>query len=138
MTLIGNILWFVLGGFLVALLYFLGGLMMCVTIIGIPFGIQLFKIAGLALCPFGRDVDMMKDSGCLNTLFNFLWLMLGWWGIAIVHLFLAAIFAITIVGIPFAKAHWRLMKLIRMELYIIALMKLSMMPFGTVTIPKRK
>ncbi|MBQ1692951.1 MAG: hypothetical protein II019_01705, partial [Bacteroidales bacterium] len=53
MTLIGNILWFVLGGFLVALLYFLGGLMMCVTIIGIPFGIQLFKIAGLALCPFG-------------------------------------------------------------------------------------
>ena len=61
MTLIGNILWFVLGGFLVALLYFLGGLMMCVTIIGIPFGIQLFKIAGLALCPFGRDVDMMKD-----------------------------------------------------------------------------
>ncbi|MBQ4168414.1 MAG: hypothetical protein II599_01095, partial [Bacteroidales bacterium] len=100
MTLIGNILWFVLGGFLVALLYFLGGLMMCVTIIGIPFGIQLFKIAGLALCPFGRDVDMMKDSGCLNTLFNFLWLMLGWWGIAIVHLFLAAIFAITIVGIP--------------------------------------
>ena len=125
MTLIGNILWFVLGGFLVALLYFLGGLMLCVTIIGIPFGIQLFKIAGLALCPFGRDVDMMKDSGCLNTLFNILWLMLGWWGIAIVHLFLAAIFAITIVGIPFAKAHWRLMKL-------------SMLPFGTVTIPKRK
>ena len=108
-----------------ALLYFLGGLMLCVTIIGIPFGIQLFKIAGLALCPFGRDVDMMKDSGCLNTLFNLLWLVLGWWGIAVVHLGLAAIFAITIVGIPFAKAHWRLMKL-------------SMLPFGTVTITKRK
>ena len=125
MTLIGNILWFVLGGFLVAGLYFLGGLMMCVTIIGIPFGIQMIKIAGLALCPFGRDVEMMRDSGCLNTVFNILWLVLGWWEIAIVHLALAAVFAITIIGIPFAKAHWRIMKL-------------SMLPFGTVTIPKKQ
>ncbi len=125
MTLVGNILWFVLGGFLVAGLYFLGGLMMCVTIIGIPFGIQMIKIAGLALCPFGRDVEIMKDSGCLNTVFNILWLVLGWWEIAIVHLALAAVFAITIIGIPFAKAHWRIMKL-------------SMLPFGTVTIPKKQ
>lgn len=125
MTLIGNILWFVLGGFLVAGLYFLGGLMMCVTIIGIPFGIQMIKIAGLALCPFGRDVELMRDSGCLNTVFNILWLVLGWWEIAIVHLALAAVFAITIIGIPFAKAHWRIMKL-------------SMLPFGTVTIPKKQ
>ena len=125
MTLIGNILWFVLGGFLVAGLYFVGGLLMCVTIIGIPFGIQLFKIAGLAVCPFGRDVEIMKDAGCLNTLFNILWLVLGWWEIALIHLALAAIFALTIVGIPFAKAHWRLVKL-------------SMMPFGTVTTNKNK
>ena len=125
MTLIGNILWFVLGGFLEEALYFLGGLMMCVTIIGIPFGIQMIKIAGLALCPFGRDVEMMRDSGCLNTFFNILWLVLGWWEIAIVHLALAAVFAITIIGIPFAKAHWRIMKL-------------SMLPFGTVTIPKKQ
>ena len=125
MTLLGNILWFVLGGFLVAGLYFLGGLLMCVTIIGIPFGIQMFKIAGLALSPFGRDVEIMKDSGCLNTLFNILWLVLGWWVIALIHLALAAVFAITIIGIPFAKAHWRLMKL-------------SMLPFGTVTTHKKK
>ena len=125
MTLIGNILWFVLGGFIVALLYFLAGLLMCVTIIGIPFGVQLIKIAGLAVCPFGRNVEIMKDSGCLNTLFNILWLVLGWWGIAMIHLALAAIFAITIVGIPFAKAHWRLMKL-------------SMLPFGTITTRKGK
>ena len=98
---------------------------MCVTIIGIPFGIQMIKIAGLALCPFGRDVELMRDSGCLNTVFNILWLVLGWWEIAIVHLALAAVFAITIIGIPFAKAHWRIMKL-------------SMLPFGTVTIPKKQ
>ena len=125
MTLIGNILWFVLGGFIVAALYFLGGLLMCVTIIGIPFGVQLIKIAGLAVCPFGRTVEIMKDAGCLNTLFNILWLVLGWWGIALVHLAFAAIFAVTIVGLPFAKAHWRLMKL-------------SMLPFGAITTPKRK
>lgn len=125
MNLIGNILWLVLGGFIVAGLYFLAGLLMCVTIIGIPFGIQMFKIAGLALSPFGRDVDIMKDSGCLNTLFNVLWIVLGWWEVAILHLVLAAVFAITIVGIPFAKAHWRIMKL-------------SMLPFGTVTFRKKK
>ena len=125
MNLIGNILWFALGGFLVAGLYFLGGLLMCVTIIGIPFGLQMFKIAALALSPFGRDVDMMKDAGCLNTAFNILWLVLGWWEVAILHLVFAAIFAITIVGIPFAKAHWRIMKL-------------SMLPFGTVTVRKKK
>ena len=125
MNLIGNILWLVLGGFIVAGLYFLAGLLMCVTIIGIPFGIQMFKIAGLALSPFGRDVDIMKDSGCLNTLFNVLWIVLGWWEVAVLHLVLAAIFAITIVGIPFAKAHWRIMKL-------------SMLPFGTVTFRKKK
>lgn len=105
--------------------YFLAGLLLCCTIIGIPFGVQLIKIAGLAVCPFGRNVDIMKDSGCLNTFFNLLWLVLGWWEIAMVHLVLAAIFAVTIIGIPFAKAHWRIMKL-------------SMLPFGTVTIKKRK
>ena len=125
MTFLGNLLWFVLGGFLVAGFYFLAGLLLCCTIIGIPFGVQLIKIAGLAVCPFGRNVDIMKDSGCLNTFFNLLWLVLGWWEIAMVHLVLAAIFAVTIIGIPFAKAHWRIMKL-------------SMLPFGTVTIKKRK
>lgn len=118
MSTLGNILWFILGGFVVAFLYGLAGLVCCCTIIGIPFGIQLMKIAGLAICPFGRDVEMMKDSGCFNVLFNVLWIALGWWEIAVVHLLLAFIFAITVVGIPFAKAHWRLMKM-------------SLMPFGT-------
>ena len=117
MNTIGNIIWFILGGFLVAGMYFIAGLLLCCTIIGIPFGVQLIKIAGVALCPFGRDVAMLEDSGCLSIGFNILWIIFGWWEIAVVHLFLACIFAITIIGIPFAKAHWRLMKM-------------SLMPFG--------
>lgn len=123
MSTLGNIIWFILGGGILALLYFLAGLVCCVTIIGIPFGIQLIKIAGVALCPFGRDVDIMQDSGCLNVVFNILWLVLGWWEIALLHLALAVIFAITIIGIPFAKAHWRLVKM-------------SFLPFGTRRIDK--
>ena len=118
MSLIGNILWFILGGFAVALMYFVSGLLLCCTIIGIPFGLQLFKIAGLAICPFGREVTLLSNQGCLSFAFNVIWLVFGWWEIALIHLVLAAIMALTIVGIPFAKAHWRLMLL-------------SFLPFGS-------
>ena len=104
-----------LGGFLVAWMYFAAGLLMCIMIIGIPFGLQLMKIGVLALAPFGKDV-----TGCLSIGFPVLWILCGWWETALVHLALAAIFAITIIGIPFAKAHWRLMKM-------------SFMPFGLTT-----
>lgn len=120
MSTVGNILWFILGGFLVALLYFAAGLLVCVTIIGIPFGLQLMKIGVLALAPFGKDVTTKDNPGCLSLGFSVLWILFGWWEIAIVHLVLACIFAITIIGIPFAKAHWRLMKM-------------SFMPFGLTT-----
>ena len=118
MSLIGNIHWFILGGYAVALMYFVSGLLLCCTIIGIPFGLQLFKIAGLAICPFGREVTLLSNQGCLSFVFNVIWLVFGWWEIALVHLVLAAIMALTIVGIPFAKAHWRLMLL-------------SFLPFGS-------
>lgn len=111
MSLIGNLLWLLLGGAIVSLWYFLCGLLLCCTVIGIPFGLQLFKIAGVALLPFGNDVEMLGDSGCLSMIFNIIWIACGWWEIAIVHLTLALLFAITIVGIPFAKAHWRIMKM---------------------------
>lgn len=121
MSFIGNILWIISGGFLLFLMYFFGGLLLCCTIIGIPFGFQLIKIAVLALCPFGRDVEMLRDSGCLSMVFNILWVVFGWWEIALVHLVLAFLCAVTIIGIPFAKAHFRLMKM-------------SFMPFGTNTV----
>jgi len=118
MSLLGNILWLVFGGLFVSLMYFVSGILMALTIIGIPFGIQLMKIAVLCLCPFGKNVEMLQDSGCLSLFFNVLWILFGWWEIAILHLVMAFIFAITIIGIPFAKAHWRIMKM-------------SMLPFGS-------
>lgn len=118
MSFLGNILWLVFGGILVFAWYLIAGILMCVTIIGFPFGIQMFKLAGVALMPFGRDVDIYTEDSCWNTVFNILWLLLGWWEIALVHLALACICAITIVGLPFAKAHWRLMKM-------------SLLPFGS-------
>ena len=117
MSTLGNILWLILGGILVALMYFAAGLVMFITIIGIPFGVQLMKIGLLALAPFGKDVTTKENAGCLSIGFSVLWIIYGWWETALVHLTLAAIFAITIIGIPFAKAHWRLMKM-------------SFMPFG--------
>lgn len=111
MSTLGNILWFILGGFLVAGFYFIAGLLLCCTIIGIPFGIQLFKLGAIAVCPFGKEVKTKDNPGCLSVVFTVLWILLGWWEIAIVHFVLGLIFAITIIGIPFAKAHWRLMKM---------------------------
>ena len=109
MSLLGNILWILLGGFLVSLEYIAGGIALCLTIIGIPFGIQCFKLAVLALLPFGREITSEpSSSGCLSTFFNILWILIGGIWICITHLALAILFAITIIGIPFAKQHMKL------------------------------
>lgn len=120
MSTLGNILWLILGGLIVALLYIGVGVLMCFTVIGIPFGVQLIKIGFLALSPFGKEVTTIDNPGCISLVFTVLWILCGWWEIAIIHFILACIFAITIIGIPFAKAHWRLMKM-------------SFMPFGLTT-----
>ena len=101
MKTIGNILWFVLGGIWLALGYAIGGLVMCITIIGIPFGIQSFKLASLALWPFGYTAAMGRSGGCLEVLFNIIWLVLFGWAIFVAHLIFGAILCITIIGIPF-------------------------------------
>lgn len=101
MKTIGNILWFVLGGIWLALGYAIGGLVMCLTIIGIPFGIQSFKLAGLALWPFGYTTAMGKSGGCLEVVFNLIWLVLFGWAIFVAHLVLGAVLCVTIIGIPF-------------------------------------
>lgn len=108
MSLIGNILWILLGGFLVSIMYFIAGLIMCVTIIGIPFGLQLMKLGCHALHPFGKSVQVKPNLGIGSTVFSILWIIFGWWEIAIVHFAFGVLCAITIVGIPFAKAHLRL------------------------------
>ena len=109
MKALGNIVWLILGGFLVALAYWFVGLVMCITIIGIPFGIQLFKLGSWALWPFGRElVDAPGEPGCLSIVMNVVWILLGWWEIAMTHLFFGLIFCITIVGIPWGVQHFRM------------------------------
>jgi uncharacterized membrane protein YccF (DUF307 family) len=104
-----NLLWAVLGGgFLTALEYVLAGLLLCLTIIGIPFGVQCFKLAGLALFPFGKDFDDAAPRGAVNLPFNILWLVFAGIWICITHLGLALASAVTLIGIPFAIQHVKL------------------------------
>ena len=112
MRLILNILWIIFGGGLVVFLeYLLGGLLLCITVIGIPFGLQCFKIAKLGLLPFGRDILDRKQgfaSGALGFAFNILWLIVAGIWIFISHVVLAVGLAVTIIGIPFAYQHLKL------------------------------
>jgi uncharacterized membrane protein YccF (DUF307 family) len=109
MRTIGNLLWLILGGIWLALGYLLGGLVMCVTIIGIPFGIQAFKIAGLVLWPFGRTVVARPDAGGVaEVIFNVIWLVLVGWGIFVAHIVSGLILCLTIIGIPFGIQSFKL------------------------------
>lgn len=110
MRLLLNLLWIVFGGgFVLWLEYMLGGLLLCLTIVGIPFGVQCFKLAGLALLPFGKDVDVdVGGTGALRVVFNVLWFVVAGIWIFLTHIGLAIGLAITIIGIPFAVQHVKL------------------------------
>ncbi|WPP48390.1 YccF domain-containing protein [Catalinimonas niigatensis] len=112
MNVIGNILWIILGGFAVALEYLIAGVLMCLTIIGIPFGIQSFKLAGASLWPFGNEVKPTPKSGSgFSTLLNVIWILLGGIWITLTHVVLGVVLCITIIGIPFGLQHFKLMRL---------------------------
>jgi len=112
MSLLLNILWFVFGGFLISLAYILGGLLLCITIIGIPFGIQCFKLSLLGLAPFGREIrEKEPPGGAVAVIMNIIWIILPGLELALIHLFLALFFAITIIGIPFALQHLKMTRL---------------------------
>lgn len=109
MNTFGNIVWFFLGGFLVALIYYLLGFLLCITIIGIPFGVQLFKFGTYSLWPFGHEiVDKPEEPSCLSTVMNVIWILTGWWEISIIHLIFGVVLCITIVGIPFGMQHFKM------------------------------
>lgn len=109
MKFLGNILWLVLGGFLVALVYYLVGLLMCISLVGIPFGIQLFKLGTYALWPFGRDlVNGPNEPGCLSVVMNLIWILFGWWEIALIHFAFGLLLLVTIVGIPWGLQHFKM------------------------------
>src|SRR5664279_681025 len=118
MRLVGNVIWLVLGGFLLALVYVIAGIVNCIFIITIPFGIASFRLAGYALWQFGRAViDRGKGSATgVRLIGNIIWLVFGGLLLALGHLISALLCAITIIGIPFAIAHLRLAGLALMPL----------------------
>ena len=109
MKFIGNVIWTLFGGFIVVIYYFVVGLLFCLTIVGIPFGLQLMKMAGFALWPFGREIlPGPKDSGCLSVVMNVIWILLGGVEIALIHLILGVVFCVTLIGIPFGLQHFKM------------------------------
>ncbi len=109
MSLLGNIIWLIFGGLVTGLGYIIGGLLLCLTIIGIPFGLQAIKLGVASLTPFGKRVVSEKGDSPLRLIFNIIWILLFGWEIAIAHLTSALILAITIIGLPFAKQHLKLL-----------------------------
>lgn len=109
MKFLGNLVWLVLGGLLVSIIYILSGLVLCITVVGIPFGLQLIKFGRYAFWPFGHEVvNRNGEPGCLSIVMNLVWILLGWWEVAIVHLVFGLLFCITIVGVPFGIQHFKL------------------------------
>lgn len=118
MSSVGNVIWFFLGGFLISLFYLLGSLILFITIIGIPFGLQTLKLAGFALGPFGKKVSTDNvGSGIIALIMNIIWIIFAGIELAIAHLIMAFIFGITIVGLPFAAQH-------------VKMAGLALVPFG--------
>ena len=117
-----NILWLILCGFWMALAYVLAGIVMCVLIVTIPFGLQAFKLAGFMLWPFGRTVVRRPGAGAPSLIGNVLWIVLVGWELALGHIVTAFLLAITIIGIPFAVAN-------------LKLVPVSLLPFGRQVVP---
>ncbi len=112
MNFLGNVIWLIFGGLLTGLAYIICGLLTCLTIIGIPFGMQAIKIGVATLTPFGTEIMAAEDAGKpLQIIFNMIWLVLFGWEIAVAHLVHGLILGITIIGIPFAKQHFKLIPL---------------------------
>lgn len=117
MGLLGNILWFIFGGAVSGLSWCLAGLLWCISIVGIPVGIQCFKFAALSFFPFGRDVRYGGGAGSL--LLNIIWLIVSGLPLALEHAAIGLLLCVTVVGIPFGMQQFKLAKL-------------ALMPFGAV------
>ena len=109
MRLIGNILWIIFGGFLSALGWIIVGLLWCITIVGIPVGVQCFKLASMSFNPFGKEVNYGGGAG--SFIINILWLIFGGFELAVGNFLLGLVFCITIIGIPFGLQYFKIAKL---------------------------
>lgn len=109
MKFLGNIIWLIFGGLITSIEYLVSSLLLMVTIIGIPFGLQTLKLALLALWPFGSTVTDNGNSGsCLCIIMNILWIILGGFWICLTHLGFGLLLCITIIGIPWGRQHFKM------------------------------
>ncbi len=116
MSCLGNLLWFIFGGCISGLSWMLAGCLWCISIIGIPYGIQCFKFASVSFFPFGKEI--VYGGGAVSFLVNVIWILISGIPLAIEHITIGCILCITIVGIPFGLQQFKLAKL-------------ALMPFGT-------
>lgn len=105
MKTLGNIIWFIFGGFIPVILYFFSGVILCITIIFIPFGLKYFKLAALAVAPFGKSTEGNFEE---HPVKNALWLACGGISAWLLHGFIGILLCITVIGIPFAKQNFKL------------------------------
>ncbi|MFC0878356.1 YccF domain-containing protein [Saccharicrinis sp. FJH2] len=112
MRFLGNIIWLIFGGFAVAIEYFVSGLALMVTIIGIPFGIQCMKLGMFALWPFNQRIqDRNEPDGCITIPMNILWFIIGGFWILVTHILFGILLFITIIGIPWGQQHFKMARL---------------------------
>jgi uncharacterized membrane protein YccF (DUF307 family) len=111
MRTLGNILWLLLAGWWLALLYVVAGVVACILIITIPFGIASFRLANYVLWPFGRRTVFRQEAGVFSVIGNVLWILVLGWELAIAHLVAGLLLCITIIGIPFGIACWKMVPL---------------------------
>ena len=122
MRTIGNVLWFLLAGLWLAIGYAVAGLLAFVLIVTIPFGIASFRLANFVLWPFGRTTVWKRDAGVWSVVGNVVWVIVFGWELALLHLVTGLLLMITIVGIPFGIACWKMIPL-------------SLMPLGREIVP---
>ncbi len=116
MTLLLNILWFIFGGFAAGIAWLVGGCVLALTIVGLPWTMAAFRIGLFSFAPFGRHVVPRQfvtgradlGTGCLGVLLNIVWFFAAGWYIALAHMLLGFLLSLTIIGIPFAVQHFKL------------------------------
>ncbi|GAB2619205.1 YccF domain-containing protein [Streptomyces capparidis] len=103
-----NIIWLVLSGIWLAIGYAIAGIICCVLIITIPFGVASFRIAGYALWPFGRTTVVRRDAGAMSAVGNVIWFLVAGWWLALGHIVTGILLCVTIIGIPLGIANFKL------------------------------
>lgn len=112
MKFLGNLIWLLFGGLVTSIEYLISSLLLMLTIVGIPFGLQTLKLAALALWPFGsRVTDNGNSGGCLSIIMNILWIILGGFWISLTHLGFGLLLCLTIIGIPWGMQHFKMASL---------------------------